>query len=149
MARLIILPASRPQDEGETLVVGYLREALPDTYTLIPNIEISEQGRPPFEYDLIVVAPHAVYVVEIKRWRGGIRGDDDTWVVAGRHPRPNPWLTTNNKARVLKSQIGRHQPSCANVWVEAAVPSPMTRVSWPYMAAVPSAPFATPSFPPS
>lgn len=121
MARLIILPASRPQDEGETLVVGYLREALPDTYTLIPNVEISQQGRPPFEYDLIVVAPHAVYVVEIKRWRGGIRGDDDTWVVAGRHPRPNPWLTTNNKARVLKSQIGRRQPACAKIWVEAAV----------------------------
>ncbi|MGB4805000.1 MAG: protein kinase [Anaerolineae bacterium] len=121
MARLIILPASRPQDEGETLVVGYLRAALPDTYTLVPNIEIIEQGRPPFEYDLIVVAPHAVYVIEVKRWRGGIRGDDDTWVVAGRHLRPNPWLTTNNKARVLKSQIGRRQPSCANVWVEAAV----------------------------
>src|SRR5512139_779719 len=113
MVRLITLPASRPQDEGETLVIGHLREALPDTYTLVPNIEIIEPGRPPFEYDLIVVAPHAVYAVEVKRWRGGIRGDDDTWVVAGRHPRPNPWLTTNNKARVLKSQIGRRQPSCA------------------------------------
>jgi len=60
MAKLIQLPASRPQDEGETLVIAHLREALPDTYTLIPNVEISEQGRPPFEYDLIVVAPHAV-----------------------------------------------------------------------------------------
>ena len=121
MARLIILPASRPQDEGETLVVGYLREALPDTYTLVPNIEIIEPGRPPFEYDLIVVAPHAVYAVEVKRWRGGIRGDDDTWVVGGQHHRPNPWLTANNKARVLKSQIQRRQPACADVWVEAVV----------------------------
>ncbi len=121
MARLITLPASRPQDEGEALVVGHLREALPDTYTLVPNVEIIEPGRPPFEYDLIVVAPHALYVVEVKRWRGGIRGDDDTWLVGGQHHRPNPWLTANNKARVLKSQIQRRQPACADIWVEAIV----------------------------
>ena len=91
MARLIILPASRPQDEGETLVVDYLREALPDTYTLVPNIEIIGPGRPPFEYDLVVVTPHAIYTVEVKRWRGGIRGDDDTWLVGGRtSPPPTP-----------------------------------------------------------
>ena len=87
MAKLVPLPGGRPVDEGEALVVNHLRDTIPDTYTLIPNAEIAEPGRPPFEYDLIVVAPHAVYVVEVKRWRGGIRGDDHTWFVGGRHRR--------------------------------------------------------------
>jgi len=116
-----MVPGSRPQDDGEQLVVAHLRDALPDTYTLIPNIEIYDNGRPPFEYDLVVIAPHGVYVVEVKRWRGGIRGDDDTWVVGGQHYRPNPWKTANQKARVLKSQIQRLQPACEDVWVEAVV----------------------------
>lgn len=121
MAKLTILSNSRPADEGEALVAGYLRNHLPDTYTLIPNAEIAERGRPPFEYDLIVIAPHAVYVVEVKRWRGGIRGDDHTWVVAGQHVRENPWPTANNKARVLKSRVQQCQPSCDPLWVQAVV----------------------------
>ena len=120
-AKLILLSGASPQDEGEALVVNYLREHLPGTYTLIPNAEIAEPGRPPFEYDLIVVAPHAVYVVETKRWRGGIVGDDYTWLVDGRHRRQNPLPTANNKARVLKSQIQRRRPDCDLLWVDAVV----------------------------
>ncbi len=121
MVKLLVFPGTHPVNEGEILVINYLEDHLPDTYTLIPNVEIVERGRPPFEYDLIVVAPHAVYVVEVKRWRGGIWGDDHTWLVAGRHRRQNPWPTTNNKARVLKSQIQRRQPACDPLWVEAVV----------------------------
>jgi len=121
MAKLIQLPGARPADEGEALVVRYLREALPETYTLIPNIEIAEPGRPLFEYDLIIVGPHAVYVVEVKRWLGGIRGDDHTWWIAGEHQRNNPWPTVNLKSRVVKSQIQRLQPICDPLWVEALV----------------------------
>jgi len=121
MAKLIRLPGARPVDEGETLVVNHLKDQLPGTYTLIPNAEIVERGRPAFEYDLIVVAPHAVYVVEVKRWRGGIQGDDYTWLVARQHRRQNPWPTANNKARVLKSHIQRRQPACDPLWVEAVV----------------------------
>ncbi len=121
MARVILMPGARPADAGEALVLKHLEEALPGTYTLIPNVEIIEPGRPAFEYDLIIVGPYAVYVVEIKRWLGGIRGDDHTWLVAGKHRRQNPWPTANNKARVLKSQIERRQPHCGQVWVEALV----------------------------
>lgn len=121
MANLITVPGSRPADEGEALVVSFLRDKLPGTYTLIPNFEIAERGRPAFEYDLAVVAPHAVYIVEVKRWQGGITGDDDTWVVGGRNRRPNPWPTTNNKARVIKSLLVRQVPSGDSVWVEAVI----------------------------
>ena len=121
MAKLISLSASRPANPAETQVVQLLVERLPNTYTVIPNAEISQPGGPPFEYDLIVIAPHAVYVVEVKRWLGGIQGDDFTWLVAGLHHRPNPWLTANNKARVLKSALERQVLGQGRFWVEAAV----------------------------
>lgn len=65
MAKLITMPGARPADEGEALVVCYLEEHLPNTYTLFPNVEIIEKGRPAFEYDLIVLAPHAVFPREL------------------------------------------------------------------------------------
>lgn len=121
MAKLINLPGARPTNEGEALVVSYLVDQLPGTYTIIPNVEIIQRGNSPFEYDIIVIAPHAVYVVEIKRWLGGIQGDDYTWLVAGIHHRPNPWLTANNKSRVLKSALEARMPGLKNSWTEAVI----------------------------
>lgn len=111
-----------PVNDGERLVINYLQQQLPNTYTLIPNVEIQEEGRPPYDYDCIVLAPHALYVVEIKQWRGGIEGDDHTWYIGHRRiSRPNPYGTTNNKARVLKSQLSNQQPAIGTFWVQAVI----------------------------
>lgn len=112
----------QPVNDGERLVINHLQQQLPDTYTLIPNVEIQEKGRPPYDYDCIVLAPHALYVVEIKQWRGGIEGDDYTWYIGSqRISRPNPYGTTNNKARVLKSRLSNQQPAIGSFWVQAVV----------------------------
>jgi len=121
MAKLIQLPNSRPANPAEAQVVQLMVDRLPNTYTVIPNVEIVQPGGPPFEYDGIVIAPHAVYVVEIKRWLGGIQGDDFTWLVAGIHHRPSPWLTANNKARVLKNALEQRMPGLGRFWVEAVI----------------------------
>jgi len=121
MAKLIQLSNARPANPSEAQVVQVLVDALPGTYTVIPNAEIAQPGGPPFEYDVIVIAPHAVYVVEAKRWLGGIQGDDFTWLVAGIHHRPNPLQTTNNKARVLKNAIEGRLPGLGRFWTEAVV----------------------------
>ncbi|MEL7590741.1 MAG: protein kinase [Anaerolineaceae bacterium] len=121
MAKLIQLSNARPVNPSEAQVIHYLVEKLPNTYTIIPNAEITQPGNPPYEYDAIVIAPHAVFVVEIKRWLGGIQGDDFTWVIAGLHHRPNPWITTNSKARVLKSTLDQRMPGVGRIWVDAVV----------------------------
>ena len=108
-------------DEGETLVISHLQRALPDHYLLYPNIEITEPERPPFEYDLMVVAPHAVYVVEVKRWLGKITGGDITWTLSSGTTRPNPLQSANFKARVLKGRLLRLNPALQPVWVQACV----------------------------
>ncbi|MEI7849643.1 MAG: nuclease-related domain-containing protein, partial [Chloroflexota bacterium] len=121
MAKLIQLSNARPVNPSEAQVVQLLMDRLPNTYTLIPNAEIIQRGSSPFEYDLIVIAPHAVYVVEVKRWLGGIQGDDYTWLVDGIHHRQNPWLTANNKSRVLKSAIESRMPGLGRTWAEAVI----------------------------
>ena len=121
MAKLIQLPNSRPVNSSEAQVVQLLVDRLPNTYSIIPNAEIVQPGGPPFEYDVIVIAPHAIYVVEVKHWLGGIQGDDYTWIVAGFHHRSNPFFTANNKARVLKSAIESRLPGLGRFSTEAVI----------------------------
>ncbi|GHO56031.1 methylation-associated defense system protein kinase MAD6 [Ktedonobacter robiniae] len=127
MAQVINLGGVQPVDEGEALVVQHLANALPSNYLLYPNIELTEPGRQPYEYDVIVVTPHAVYVVEIKRWLGQISGGDYTWTLASGKEKANPLRLANQKARVLKSRLVQFSSSLNSVWVEACVAIADTR----------------------
>lgn len=121
MGRLITLTGGDgPVNEGERRTVLALMERLPDNYTIVPNAELTEQGSQSFEYDVIVVAPHAVYVIEVKDWHGDIIGDRHEWLLNGK-TRKSPLVLTNRKARVLKSYLAQAIPALARVWVEALV----------------------------
>jgi len=121
MARLIEVPGNAgPINDGERRVVKALVEGLPDGYWVAANVELAEPSGQSFDYDAIVVAPHAVYVIEIKDWRGRIVGDEREWQVNG-DVRRAPILPTQRKARVLKSHLAARMPALGRVWVEAAV----------------------------
>ncbi len=124
MARILNF-GTTPVDPGETLVLNYLAEKLPDSFLLIPNIELvdrlSGQRGQPFEYDLVIIAPHAIYAAEVKRWLGRIEGDNYDWVLNGRGRRPNPLRLANYKSRVLKNALLRESPAFKSVWVEGCV----------------------------
>ncbi|MGI8552326.1 MAG: methylation-associated defense system protein kinase MAD6, partial [Dehalococcoidia bacterium] len=107
-------------NDGERRVIAFLRERLPDGYTIMPNREIAEPGGQSFDYDAIIVAPHAVYALEIKDWRGRILGDEREWLVND-DTRPSPLLATQRKARVLNSKLTAHTPALGRIWVEAVV----------------------------
>lgn len=120
MAHLIELPGSEPVNEGERRVVAALVTELPDSYWVIPSVEIAEPGGQVFEYDVVVVAPYAVYVVETKDWGGRISGDRREWLVNGSSRRA-PLSLAERKAKVLKSKLVDQAQVLARVWVEAAV----------------------------
>jgi serine/threonine protein kinase len=121
MAQLIEPPGGEgPVDDWERRVVAKLVRELPDAYTIIPNLLVTNATGQRFEYDVVVVAPHAVYVVEVKGWRGRIRGDRWEWLLNGRR-RPNPMLLTERKAKVLKSELVTHAQALGRVRVEAVV----------------------------
>jgi hypothetical protein len=120
MARLIQLAGGGPINEAERLVVALLVGELPESYLVIPNIEIPDSGGQRLELDVVVAAPHAVYVIETKGWGGEIQGDDREWVVDGT-TRAAPIRLTSHKARVLKGKLVAEMPILQRVWVEPAV----------------------------
>lgn len=97
-----------PVNAGEERLLNRLENFLPDNYLLVPNGEYahkSPQGMVQYwEYDCIVIAPHAIYHIENKDWAGHLYGDDFQWSING-HERPNPFKTAELKSKLLKDML--------------------------------------------
>lgn len=94
---------------GEKRLLDFLEVNLPENYFLIPNVEIAStnprNNRTQYwEYDLIVVAPHAVFNIENKDWKGRIEGDDNYWYLNDRQM-ANPLKTGRQKTAILASKL--------------------------------------------
>ena len=102
-----------PVNVGEKRLLDYLSVKLPDSYIVIPNINIAITGQNHvmkyWEYDCIVVAPHAVYHIENKDWGGNLEGDDWAWFRSGQEV-ANPHKTAGLKSRILASKIKNQHP---------------------------------------
>lgn len=102
-----------PVQAGEKRLHDFLSVKLPDDYYIIPNGEYaaSIQGAVQFfEYDCIVVAPHAIYHIENKDWAAKLQGDDELWFVNGAE-RKNPHKTASYKSRILASKLQMKNPA--------------------------------------
>ena len=115
-----VVPIGQPVNDVERDAIAFLRDHLPNNYTIFHNVEIAEPGRAPQEYDMIVIGEHAIYAVEVKGYRGRVTGNKRDWYVAGRHRR-SPLPTTFQKARVLSGRLRHSQKGVGPVWVEALV----------------------------
>jgi serine/threonine protein kinase len=120
MARLRAIAGDAPINEGERLVVDALVKHLPPAYGVFPNFETSDRRGHRYEYDVVVTAPHAVYVIETKAYSGRVEGDDREWLVNDR-VQPAPIRLTSHKARVLKGLLQDNVPALRDAWVEPAV----------------------------
>lgn len=101
-----------PVNSGEKRLQNYLVNNLPDDYYVVPNLNLASTSRHVtkyWEYDVIVVAPHAVYHIENKDWAGNLEGDDYAWFRSGQEV-ANPHKTANLKSRVLASKIKSAHP---------------------------------------
>lgn len=106
MARLIDL-GGEPVNQSEREIVQILVQELPKDWAVIPNASLPDANTGhAYEYDAIVVAAHAVYVVEVKGWRGVISqiSQSDWQLESGRIER-NPLLLADLKAKVLASVL--------------------------------------------
>lgn len=107
---------------GEQKLIDFLEVNLPDDFYLIPNVELVATNTKNnltqyWEYDLIVVAPHALFNIENKDWRGRIEGDEHTWYLNDQ-PRRNPLRTNRQKTAILASKLREHNPSWGKAWVQ-------------------------------
>ena len=105
---------SGPQGEFERLVVETLVEGLPTGFRVLPNFSLKQAGGAALEYDVVILAPHAVFVIETKEWYGRLTGDDTEWLL-NQQPKKCPLWLVDLKCKVLKGRLG----GVANhVWIE-------------------------------
>ena len=121
MARLIPSPmGSGPVGSFEQKVVATLVQSLPDGYAVLPNFSIRERSGQSHEYDVVVFAPHAIFVVEAKEWYGRLSGDDTEWLL-NQTPKKCPLWLCERKAKVLKSTLGAN---AIHAWIEPVLVLP-------------------------
>lgn len=101
-----------PVNVGEQRLQDFLVRSLPDNYYVVPNLNLAATSRHVtkyWEYDVIVVAPHAVFHIENKDWGGNLEGNDNTWFRSGQEM-PNPFRTAELKSKILSSNIHNAHP---------------------------------------
>ena len=118
-----VVAVGEPVNTAERDAIGALRDALSDHYTLFHNFEINRRQQR-FEVDLAVLAPHALYLVDLKGTRGAISVRGGQWDPAGRAPYPSPLLKLRGNARALKGIIqdsDRQARGLRDIWVDAVI----------------------------
>lgn len=102
-----------PVNQGEKRLLDFLALKLPEEYIIIPNLNLAVRGTNRmmkyWEYDCIVIAPHAVYHLENKDWAGNLEGDDFAWFRSGQEVQ-NPHKTANLKSRILGTTVKQQHP---------------------------------------
>lgn len=123
----IITPAGYdgPAQDGEERLLTFLQQHLPAEYLLVPNVNLDHRNSlsgvvDMLEYDVIVVAPHALYHLENKDWKGHLVGDDHTWTINGRD-RTSPLRSVRFKTKVLASALKNQNPDWGRAWIESAL----------------------------
>ena len=105
--------------DAERQALRYLVEGLPSTYTVYGNPWVVERSGVVYEIDAIVAAPHAIFVVEMKAYRGTIEGTDHDWYAPG--PIKSPLGLNRKTAQVLNGMMKRESYEAGQIWVQGLV----------------------------
>jgi serine/threonine protein kinase len=113
------IPIGEPAHDAERQALRFLVDGLPADYTVYGNPWVVERSGVVFELDAVVAAPHALYVVEIKSYRGRIEGTDSDWWLPEKIRSP---LRLNRvTAQVLKTHLKNASYQAGQVWTEGFV----------------------------
>jgi len=113
------IPIGESAHDAERQALHFLVEGLPADYTIYGNPWLVERSGVIYEIDAVVVAPHAIYVVEIKSYRGKVYGTDHDWYVPD--PIRSPLKLNRKTAQVLAGRLRRENYEAGRAWVEGFV----------------------------
>ncbi|HOW51498.1 MAG TPA: protein kinase [bacterium] len=99
-----VIPIGQPANESERQAIGFLRDHLPDGWLIFHNFEM-RQGEEVFEIDIAILAPHAVYLVDVKGTRGNIDVYGSKWYPEGRQPFHSPLAKLRSHAKTMATII--------------------------------------------
>ena len=109
----------KPAHQQEIDALRFLIRGLPEGCLVYANSWLAERDGALYELDAVVVAPHAVFVVEIKGYTGAIRGTDHDWYAP--QPMRSPLRNNRLTAQMLKSALLRENAALQGLWVEGYV----------------------------
>lgn len=118
-----VIAVGQPVNDAERSAIAYLRDHLPDSFTLLHNFEIERQGER-FEIDIALLTPHALYLIDVKGTRGTIDVYGAKWYPEGRAPYPSPLAKLRSHCKIVKGLITqRHsgRPELDGTYVDAAI----------------------------
>lgn len=121
MAKVIAI--GQPVNDSEREAISYLRDHLPNTFTIIHNFEL-KQGHELYEIDIALIGPHCAHVVDVKGTRGHVDVHGGKWYPEGRAPYHSPLAILRRHAKALKALICDQHPTnhaLRQLYVDAAV----------------------------
>lgn len=117
----IIHRIGTPENESEIKAIKRLARDLPDSCIVFHNFEVTTGRGLPYEYDVAVLTPFALYHVEVKGYHGVIRGNAMQWYFENGGSYPSPIPLANKKSKILASKLRQHSHWLENVFVETLV----------------------------
>lgn len=110
-----------PENDSEALAIRRLGEALPGDWILIHNFEVCTGRGLPYEFDIVVLGEWAVYHLEVKGYRGTIRGDAQRWTLDNGAVYPSPIPLANRKSKILAERLADASAGLRGAFVETAI----------------------------
>ena len=115
------IPVGEPVNDAERRVMAALRDRLPADYAVISNFELIDGEKRP-EIHLAILAPHSVYLVDVKGTQGRIEVYGSRWYPEGRDGYLSPLAKLNHHAKILKEALKvAHGSAMRDLHVQGAV----------------------------
>jgi serine/threonine protein kinase len=110
-----------PENDSEARAIKRFGKDLPDDYFIFHNFEVTTGRGLPYEYDIAVLTPHALYHVEVKGYHGEIRGNPLQWVFENGGVYPSPIPLANKKTKILAGKLKQHSHRLDGVFVDTLI----------------------------
>ncbi len=117
----IIHRIGTPETDSEARAIKRFGKDLPDDYFVFHNFEVSTGRGLPYEYDIAVLTPHALYHVEVKGYHGEIRGNPMQWIFENGGVYPSPIPLANKKTKILAGKLRQYSHRLDGVFVETLI----------------------------
>jgi serine/threonine protein kinase len=110
-----------PENDSEARAIKRFGKDLPDDYFVFHNFELTTGRGLPYEYDIVVLTPHALYHLEVKGYHGEIRGNPLQWTFENGGVYPSPIPLANKKTKILAGKLRQHSHRLDEVFVETLI----------------------------
>jgi serine/threonine protein kinase len=110
-----------PETDSEARAIKRFGKDLPADYFVFHNFELTTGRGLPYEYDIAVLTPHALYHVEVKGYHGEIRGNPLQWTFENGSVYPSPIPLANKKTKILAGKLRQHSHRLDSVFVDTLI----------------------------